>query len=92
VRERRLCTLGEAVRKMAALPAEVFGLDDLGAVAPGKRANLVVFDPERVADRSTFAEPRQTPAGIALVLCGGRPILWEGTPTGERPGVVHVPR
>ncbi len=91
-RERRLCTIGEAVRKMAALPAEVFGLDDLGAVQTGRRANLVVFDPERVADRSTFAEPRQAPAGISLVVVGGRPILREGAPTGERPGVVHVPR
>jgi N-acyl-D-amino-acid deacylase len=91
-RERRLCSLGEAIRKMAALPADVFGLHDLGTIEPGKRANLVVFDPERVADRSTWAEPRQLPAGIAAVLVGGRIVIYEGAPTGERPGGVHVAR
>lgn len=90
-RERRLTGLSEAVRKMAGLPAAIFRLHDLGTVEEGKRANLVVFDPERVADRATWADPRRYPDGIPLVLIGGRPVFREGAPTDARPGIVHTP-
>ncbi|HET6897704.1 MAG TPA: D-aminoacylase, partial [Vicinamibacteria bacterium] len=70
-RERGVLTLEEAVRKMTSQAAEAFGLADHGLVAEGLRANLVVFDPARVADRATFEDPVQFPVGIRDVFVGG---------------------
>jgi N-acyl-D-amino-acid deacylase len=72
VRDRRLFHLGEAVRRMTALPASVFGLADRGLVRPGCFADLVVFDPLRVRDRATYAEPCLPADGIAKVFVNGR--------------------
>ncbi|MCK6570512.1 D-aminoacylase [Myxococcota bacterium] len=91
-RERGITTLPQAIRKMAAVPARAFGLRDLGTLEPGKRANIVVFDASLIADRSTWAEPRQYPIGIDLVLNGGEVVVDGGPPvraTEARPGVVH---
>jgi N-acyl-D-amino-acid deacylase len=77
VRERRLLSLQEAVRKMTSLPARKFGLEGRGMVAPGAWADLVLFDPERVADRATYEAPRQHPEGIAYVLVNGA-VAWDG--------------
>lgn len=71
VRERGQFTLQEAVRKMTSLPAEVFGLKDRGRVEPGCFADLVLFDPLRVRDCATYAEPRQTAEGISRVFVNG---------------------
>jgi len=85
-REIGLFGLEEAVRKMTGLPAARFGLSRRGIVAPGAYADLTVFDPERVIDRATFAEPTLPAAGIEHVFVNGRPV-WSGAkPTGERPG------
>ncbi len=78
VRERGLLTLEEAVRKMTALPAQRLGLKDRGRVAIGCLADLLVFDPEIVADRSTFREPRRFAAGIDEVLINGRRVVEAG--------------
>src|SRR4029079_5580208 len=61
VREQNLLTLEEAVRKMSGLAAETFQLHGYGRVEAGARANLVVFDPQRVIDRATFEDSRQYP-------------------------------
>ena len=91
-RERRITTLPQAIHKMAAVPARAFGLKDLGTLEPGKRANLVVFDADTVADRSTWASPRQYPVGIDFVVNGGQ-VVVSARPavhaTEARPGVVH---
>jgi N-acyl-D-amino-acid deacylase len=86
VRERRLLTLEEAVRRMSALPAEFFGLPDRGTIATGKIADLVIFDPERVRDNATYDEPLQPPTGIASVYVGGRSVIEGSTWTGIRNG------
>jgi N-acyl-D-aspartate/D-glutamate deacylase len=57
-------------------------------VRPGYRANLVVFDPERVADRATFEDPALFPAGIRDVLVGGEVVVRDDELTGVRPGKV----
>jgi len=72
VRERGLLSLEAAVHKMTGLPAARFGLTDRGRVAPGAAADLVLFDPERVQDQATFAEPLRPSTGIQAVWVGGR--------------------
>ncbi len=91
VREQRLLTLEESIRKMTALPATRLGLKDRGMIREGWIADLVLFDPRRVRDRSTFREPHLLPEGIEYVFVNGR-LVWErGRPTGERPGRILVP-
>jgi N-acyl-D-amino-acid deacylase len=85
-RDLGLFPLEEAVRRMTSLPAGRFGLADRGALRPGAYADIVVFDPATVADRSTYEQPRQPAAGIALVLVNGRAVWQDGRPTGARPG------
>ncbi len=88
VRERRTLMLEEAVRKMTSQAASSLGFADVGLVKPGLRANLVVFDPETVADRATFDDPLQFPVGIRDVLVGGLPVVRDAEMTGARPGKV----
>jgi N-acyl-D-amino-acid deacylase len=88
VREKKLLTLEEAVRKMTSQAAAAIGFADVGLVQEGYRANLVVFDPRKVADKATFEEPVQFPVGIRDVLVGGEFALRNGRPTGKRPGKV----
>jgi N-acyl-D-amino-acid deacylase len=64
VREERLVTLEEAVRRLTSLPAENLGLDRRGRLAPGYFADVVVFDPATIADRATFEEPHQFAVGV----------------------------
>jgi N-acyl-D-amino-acid deacylase len=78
VRERRLLPIEEAIRKMTSLPAGRLGLRDRGQVKEGWKADLVVFDPATIADRSTFTEPRRFAAGIEEVLINGRRVLAGG--------------
>jgi N-acyl-D-amino-acid deacylase len=90
VRERKLLTLEEAVRKMTSQAAAALCLPDVGLVQEGFRANLVVFDPGTVADRATFEEPAQFPIGIRDVMVGGEFVVRAGQLTAKRPGkVVH---
>jgi N-acyl-D-amino-acid deacylase len=87
-RERGVLTLEEAVRKMTSQAAEAFGFADHGLVAEGLRANLVVFDPARVADRATFEDPVQFPVGVRDVFVGGEAVVRDGEMTGRRAGTV----
>jgi dihydroorotase/N-acyl-D-amino-acid deacylase len=88
VRERKLLTLEEAVRKMTSLPAARLGLADRGLVRPGMVADLVLFDPEAVRDRATFERPHQYAEGVFLVVVGGTVVLDGEGPTAARPGRV----
>jgi N-acyl-D-amino-acid deacylase len=71
VRERKALTLEQAVHKMTAFPASRVGLADRGRVAQGLAGDLVVFDPEQIADTATYAEPFSYPVGIAAVVVNG---------------------
>ncbi len=75
VREDQLLTLEEAVRKMTSYPAQIFGLKDRGVVRPGAFADLVIFDPARIDDKSNFAKPRRQATGIEAVIINGREAL-----------------
>jgi N-acyl-D-amino-acid deacylase len=86
VRERGVLTLEEAVRRMTSLPAERFGLTDRGLVKEGYHADLVLFDPGTVQDLATYAEPKQEPAGVALVMVNGAIACEDGKHTGAGSG------
>ncbi|MSR53551.1 MAG: D-aminoacylase [Gemmataceae bacterium] len=86
VREKGLLTLEDAVRKMTSLNAAKLGITDRGTLRPDTCADITIFDPERVIDRSTFAEPFHYSEGIAYVIVNGKLVLDGGKPTGEKPG------
>ncbi|HUF28020.1 MAG TPA: D-aminoacylase [Gemmatimonadaceae bacterium] len=88
VREKRVLSLEEAVRKMTGMPAGRLGLRDRGRVAAGLHADLTIFDPATVADRATFTQPHQYPAGIEYVLVNGVVAVDSGRFTGARGGRV----
>jgi N-acyl-D-amino-acid deacylase len=88
VREKHLFSLEEAVRKMTSLPAARMSLKDRGRIAPGMKADLVLFNPETVIDQSTFEEPRKLSEGIGLVIVNGEAVWSAGKPTGAKPGRV----
>jgi N-acyl-D-amino-acid deacylase len=86
VRERKLLTLEEAVRKMTGLSAANVGIADRGAIRPGAYADLVMFDPATVADRSTFEDPKALSVGIDHVWVNGVAVWQDGKSTGAYPG------
>jgi N-acyl-D-amino-acid deacylase len=86
VRERGLLTLEQAVHKMTGLPAATFGFAGRGVLRAGAVADLVAFDPDRVADTASFDDPIRAADGIELVLVGGVPVWDGGVQTAARPG------
>jgi N-acyl-D-amino-acid deacylase len=86
VRERPLLTLPQAVYKMTGLTASRFGIATRGVLKAGMQADICVFDPTKIADRSTFEHPTQPPIGIEHVICNGQFTLRDGKATGARPG------
>jgi N-acyl-D-amino-acid deacylase len=80
--------LAAAVHKMTGLPAARLGMADRGVLAPGAAADIAVFDPDAVADRSTYDDPWQLSTGVRDVFVAGEPVLADGVPTGARPGRV----
>jgi N-acyl-D-amino-acid deacylase len=85
-RERGLFSLEQAVHKMTGLPAARFRLAQRGLIATGCHADLVVFDPQRIADAATFARPKTPAVGIVAVYVNGTLAWHEGRSTGARPG------
>jgi N-acyl-D-amino-acid deacylase len=88
VRERRLFTWHEAIRKMTSLPAQLLGMTDRGVLAEEMIADIMIFDPETIIDRSTLEDPHQYPEGMNYVLTRGVLVVANGDHTGALPGGV----
>ncbi len=88
VRELGAVSLEEAIWKMAGFPAERFRIPERGQLREGNFADVVVFDPDEYADRSTWDEPRLHPVGVDRVIVNGKVVIADGEPTGEIPGQV----
>ena len=88
VRDERLITLEEAVRRLTSLPAENLHLDHRGRLRPGYAADVVVFDPELVEDHATYDQPHRYATGVRHVLVNGIRVLADGEHTGAMPGKV----
>jgi N-acyl-D-amino-acid deacylase len=88
VREDKLLTLPDAIRKFTALPAQKMGFTDRGVLKLGMWADLVIFDPQTIRDLATFEEPNQLSVGMDFVLVNGVPVIAEGKMTGAKPGMV----
>ncbi|MCD6084804.1 MAG: D-aminoacylase [Desulfurococcales archaeon] len=88
VRELRIFSLEEAVRKATSLPAQFLGLKDRGLIKEGFAADIVVFDPRKIECKATYASPCRYPEGVRYVLVNGVLVVDEGEHTGELPGKV----
>jgi len=86
VREERLFSLEEGVRKMTSLPARRFGLADRGELREDRAADIVIFNPDTIADTATYEDPRQYPAGIEYVIVNGEIAVERGKQTTSRAG------
>jgi len=85
-REQQMMSLEEAVRKMTSLAASRVGLLDRGILRPGAFADIAVFDPKTIRDLATFSDPMHYSVGVRYVFVNGRPVVWDGSITDERPG------
>ena len=88
VREQHVVSLADAIRKMTSLAAVNVGIGDRGAIAPGKYADLVLFDPRTIIDHATTATPHAVSSGIDTVWVNGEVVFINGTTTGKHPGRV----
>jgi putative CocE/NonD family hydrolase len=86
VREEKLLSLGAAVRKLSGLPATNLGLDRRGFLRESYYADVVVFDPQTIADRATYQKPQQYAVGVRQVFVNGVQVLKDGEHTGAKPG------
>ncbi len=86
VRDERLVSLEEAIRRLTSFPAENLKLRGRGRLAEGYFADVVVFDPESIQDHATFEKPHQLATGVTDVFVNGVAVLRNGEPTGEKPG------
>ena len=84
----RLFPLETAVAKMTGVAARALGLRDRGVLRAGAWADVVVFDPARIADRSTYEEPHRYAAGVSTVVVNGQVVVDGGDHTGALPGRV----
>jgi N-acyl-D-amino-acid deacylase len=87
VRELKLMTLEDAIRKMTSLPAQTFGFRDRGLIREGFAADIVIFDEKTILDRATYDKPHQFPLGISYVFVNGEQVLSNDQMTNARPGV-----
>lgn len=86
VRDEKLIPLEEAVYRLTTLPATNLGIKERGALKPGYHADVVIFDPAAIADRSTFEKPHQYSVGVRDVFVNGVAVLKDGEPSGATPG------
>lgn len=88
VREEKILTLEQAIRKMSSFPAQRLGLQDRGLVREGNWADLVIFDPDKVIDKATYEQPYQLPEGIPYVIVNGVIVIERGKKNRKAPGKV----
>ncbi|MBI5676610.1 MAG: D-aminoacylase [Nitrospirae bacterium] len=88
VREEKVLTLSEALYKMTVLPAKTFGIKKRGSIKEGYFADMVVFDPDKVADIADFDDPFKKPDGIYHVFVNGTPVMLDSEFTGAMPGKI----
>ena len=88
VREKKVLTLPEAIRKMTSWPATRMRLDSRGMIREGLWADVVIFDYDKIQDRATFEQPLLSPVGIDYVLVNGEVVAENGKHTGAKPGKV----
>ena len=86
VRELKIISLEDAIRKMTSLPAQTFNLRDRGLIKEGFAADLVIFDEKTIADKATYDNPHQFPVGIFNILVNGKMTFADGQMTGMRNG------
>jgi N-acyl-D-amino-acid deacylase len=86
VREEKVISLAEAVHRLSGLPATNLALDHRGFIKQGMFADVVVFDPQTIADRATFEQPHQYSVGVKHVFVNGVQVLKDGEHTGSKPG------
>jgi len=88
VRELKVLTLPDAIRKMTSLPARTFQFAQRGEIRPGYWADLVIFDPEKVQDNATYDDPHHYATGFNYVLVNGAIVVENDQHTGARPGMI----
>ena len=88
VRDEKVATLGDAIRRITQLPAQNWNLKDRGCLKPGCFADVTVFDPATIADHATFEAPMQYSTGVRDVFVNGVQVLKDGEHTGAKPGRV----
>ena len=88
VREKKVISLEEAVRKMTSFPAQRLGLTSRGLLRPGMKADIAIFDPAMVRDLATFERPHQYAVGFSFVIVNGQIVFQSGAMTAARPGKV----
>ena len=88
VREKKVISLEEAVRKMTSFPAQRLGLTDRGLLRPGMKADIAIFNPAMVRDLATFEKPHQYAEGFSFVIVNGQIVFQSGAMTAARPGKV----
>ena len=86
VREEKLMSWEEAIRRMTSLPASNLKLNKRGSLQVGYFADVVVFDPEKIQDHATFEKPHQYSTGVQHVLVNGVTVVRDGEHTGAKPG------
>ena len=88
VREEKILTFQEAIRKMTSFPAQKLGLKDRGLIREGMWADIAIFNPEKIIDKATFTNPHQYPEGIEYVIVNGKIVIEKGKHTKEKPGKI----
>jgi N-acyl-D-amino-acid deacylase len=86
VREEKVISLSEAIRRLTSFPANNLRLKNRGQLAPGYVADVVVFDPATIIDHATYEKPQQYATGMKHVFVNGRQVLRDGAHTGATPG------
>ncbi|MEK9161257.1 MAG: amidohydrolase family protein, partial [Patescibacteria group bacterium] len=85
-RKKGIMPLETMISKMTSLPARILGIKDRGMIEKGKKADLVIFDPETIGDAATYESPVAPPSGIQYVFVNGQAVVSSGKTTGLLPG------
>ena len=86
IREKKILSLAEGIRRVTAMAAEMFGLQKRGAIKIGYHADIVIFDAEKIIDQATYTQPHQYPAGIPYVVVNGMVVVDKGEHSGRLAG------